>query len=310
METEITALRAQIAWLEAEREELRWAVYHDELTGLPNRRLFSSLAPSHMRPDRSAAVVLVDLNEFKPINDAFGHETGDRVLRTVAQRLATCFRDGLIARLGGDEFAGVLTKPASESSSRWWVPAVTALSASIAQPMFLAGRTLRVTAAIGLTPADDSVMVDELLHQADLAMYQAKAERSEFATWGGDFGEAVARSRATADQFGRPSAPGGVTPQRTDGDNMQAPTGDPHQRHPADVAPASTYRPADPVWVHRDGAWRPGVVESASARAVMATYRRTGGGTVVDTMSAEYVAARTTADLYLDRLTGHREAAA
>src|SRR6266511_160852 len=80
------------------------------------------------------------------------------------------------------------------------------------------------------------------------------------------------------------------------------PTCHPHQRDPADVEPASTYQRDDPVWVYREGAWRPGVVESASAWAVMATYRYAGGtGTVVDTMAAEYVLARTTGDAQLDR---------
>ena len=72
-------------------------------------------------------------------------------------------------------------------------------------------------------------------------------------------------------------------------------------RDPAEVAPAGAYRTGDPVWVHRYGAWRPGVVEGASSRAVLATYRCTEGrGTVVDTMSAEYVMPRGDVDAQLD----------
>jgi hypothetical protein len=77
------------------------------------------------------------------------------------------------------------------------------------------------------------------------------------------------------------------------------------------VAPANSYRRDDPVWVYREGAWRPGVVESASGWAVMATYRYAGGtGTVVDTMAAEYVLARTVADAQLDSKACHPGVAA
>jgi hypothetical protein len=87
-------------------------------------------------------------------------------------------------------------------------------------------------------------------------------------------------------------------------DSLSAPICDPLKRNLASVAPPSSYRPGDPVWVHRSGAWRPGVVEAASGRAVMATYRFADGqGTIVDTMSAEYVIPRTHLDAQLDRST-------
>ena len=83
---------------------------------------------------------------------------------------------------------------------------------------------------------------------------------------------------------------------------MPVPIISPDQRDPADVAPTDSYQPSDPVWVYREGGWRPGVVESASGRAVLVTYRLRGGtGTVVDTMTAEYVVARDAADPQLDR---------
>lgn len=85
---------------------------------------------------------------------------------------------------------------------------------------------------------------------------------------------------------------------------MSAPTCDPSLRDPSDVAPASTYHRDDPIWVHRHGAWRPGVVEGASSGAVMATYRcGQGRGTLVDTMSAEYVLPRADVDAQLDGTT-------
>jgi hypothetical protein len=83
---------------------------------------------------------------------------------------------------------------------------------------------------------------------------------------------------------------------------MPAPTIDPDQRNPAEVAPTDSYRPADPVWVFRGGAWLAGVVEAASSRAAMVTYRPTGArGTGVDTLTARYVLARADADPLLDR---------
>jgi hypothetical protein len=82
---------------------------------------------------------------------------------------------------------------------------------------------------------------------------------------------------------------------------MSAPTCEPSQRDPAEVAPASTYLRGDPVWVHRHGAWRPGVIEGASTRAVTATYRSgPGRGTAVDTMLASDVRFRGDADAQLD----------
>src|SRR5690349_5226700 len=92
-ETELARLQEQVAWLRAERAALWWAVGHDELTGLANRRLFGTLAPSLVHGSRPAVVIIVDLNGFKPINDTLGHEAGDRVLRTVADRLARCAGD-------------------------------------------------------------------------------------------------------------------------------------------------------------------------------------------------------------------------
>lgn len=84
--------------------------------------------------------------------------------------------------------------------------------------------------------------------------------------------------------------------------HMSAPVFDPNQRDPAQVAPADSYRPDDPVWVHRDGGWRTGVVDRASRFGVMVTYRRTGHrGTGVDTVTAQYLVARVDGDPDLDR---------
>ena len=160
-----------------------WAVGHDDLTGLANRRLFCTLAPPILRAGRSGVVIALDLNHFKPINDTFGHEVGDWVLRTVAHRLAAA-RFDLVARLGGDEFTGVLTTAHREPSGHWWQPAVTALARAVAEPMSMASRTLRVTASIGVAVARDDVSIGELLRRADLAMYHAKTTGGCYAAWG------------------------------------------------------------------------------------------------------------------------------
>jgi diguanylate cyclase (GGDEF)-like protein len=185
-EAELIRLQEEIAWLQAERAALWWAVGHDDLTGLANRRLFANLAPSLLYGGRPAAVTVVDLNGFKPINDTLGHGAGDEVLRTVAERLTRGAGDALVARLGGDEFAAVLTNPRPDAPDGWWWPTVTALSASIAESMTVAGHTVTVTASIGVAPAQADLPVDELLRRADRAMYRAKSDGGGCTAWDPD----------------------------------------------------------------------------------------------------------------------------
>ena len=289
VEAELARLRAQVVGLQAERAILLWAAGHDELTGLANRRLFCTLAPSLLRAARPAAVIVLDLNGFKPINDALGHEAGDRVLQMVAHRLASNTCCDLVARLGGDEFTGVLTSPRAEAGECWWLPAVTALTAAIGQPTRVAGRVVAVTASVGVATAHGDVPIGELLRRADLAMYRAKVDGGGHAAW-----DRQALTGAPAER-----APRVVEFTLSPASPSAAPACDPHHRDPAGLAPADAYRRADPVWVFREGAWRPGVVETASCRAVTATYRH-GTGTVVDTMTAEYVQARQAVDAQLD----------
>jgi diguanylate cyclase (GGDEF)-like protein len=176
LETQVAALEAQIARMENERAALWWAVGHDDLTGLANRRLFYSVAPSILsRCDRAAAVIVLDLNDFKPINDTFGHEVGDDVLRHIARRLARHAGSDLVARLGGDEFAAVLTQPLEEASANWWRATAAALAAVLAEPIPITGRVVTVTASIGVAPAGRRTPIEELVRRADVAMYQAKA---------------------------------------------------------------------------------------------------------------------------------------
>src|SRR5689334_12293737 len=295
---EIAHLRRQVTWLEAERDALWWAVGHDDLTGLANRRLFHSLAPPLLsQRGRRAIVVVLDLNGFKPINDQFGHAAGDEVLRIVAERMTSCSFD-LAARLGGDEFAAVLSEPYFDDDPNWWLRRVRRLAMTVAEPMQIGQRALSVTASIGIAPACDDLPMHELLHRADQAMYQAKVSNRPHITWERHF-EPQEPTRHRVVELAVYPAPASERP-------AQAPVSPAPVMVPEQVQPAKSYRRGDPVWVLRYGAWRPGVVESASVLAIMATFRcNDGSGTVVDTMSAEYVQPReaTTADL--DSIAAH-----
>jgi diguanylate cyclase len=168
--------RAQtaVAGLHRDLQAERHAANHDLLTGLPNRRAFyqlgAALVADPIRP--AIACVVVDLDSFKQINDSLGHAAGDEVLVTVASRLATFAGDDLVARLGGDEFAGLFSNP----STGWQLlyPAADNLAEVLAAPMRIAGRTLRMTAAIGVAPVRQATGLAAALHHADGAMYRAK----------------------------------------------------------------------------------------------------------------------------------------
>jgi len=150
--------------LHTELAVARSASTADPLTGLPNR---AGLARAwHTKTPAVTAVAVLDLDGFKPVNDAHGHAAGDRVLRVVAARLASC-TPGVAARLGGDEFALLLTAARPE------VVAVT-LAARVAEPVEVGdGVTVSVTASIGVAPrGGDDLPV--LLAAADAAMYRAK----------------------------------------------------------------------------------------------------------------------------------------
>lgn len=291
-EAEVVRLQAQVARLQAEREALRWAAGHDELTGLPNRRLFTRLAPALLAA-QSAVVFVLDLNGFKPVNDHFGHDAGDCVLRLVAQRLAAWAGDNLVARLGGDEFAGVMTR--TSFCEQWWYQEVSRLSDVIAEPICVAGQTVSVTASIGVAQAAGPAPIGELLQRADLAMYQAKqhmrmAGRS--GRWAVAGGQPAASPRE-AIASGHPPSVVELTVSAATVDKTGRPTCHPQDRAPATVAPAGSYRYGEPVWVYREGHWLQGVVEAASERAVLVRYTgEHGPATHVDTVWAVDVAVR------------------
>lgn len=154
----------------------------DPLTGLANRELFlDGLDRSCARVNAGTgrlAVLYIDLDGFKAINDRFGHQAGDQALRTAASRLRACFRTkDIVARLGGDEFAVIMRLEAGQESGDA-APDVFAARAlaSLAGPMDLRGTLVPGRASIGLAVSSDREADSEtLLHEADLAMYRAKA---------------------------------------------------------------------------------------------------------------------------------------
>jgi diguanylate cyclase (GGDEF)-like protein len=175
-EAELARLRVQIARLESERSALWWALHHDDLTGLANRRLLDSVGPGMLGRARRYAVLVLDLDGFKPVNDRYGHAVGDEVLRTVGRRLAGCLVDDLAVRLSGDEFAAILTDASLVGPYDDWPALVGAVSRAVAHPMDISGTILSVKASIGvITGTRAPATMTELIRRADLAMYHAKA---------------------------------------------------------------------------------------------------------------------------------------
>jgi diguanylate cyclase (GGDEF)-like protein len=282
LQARIDQLAAHVQRLEQERASLRWMAGHDELTGLANRRLFNALAPELLSGDDcSSAVLILDLNGFKPINDTYGHDAGDEVLCVVARRIVACLGDHLVARFGGDEFAALSRAPRAEVPETWWHEVADSLSAAIAPPMTVRGHTLSVTASIGVVPAGRSSDLPDLLRRADQAMFSAK------------------RHAKNADKAGITWVVATETGDHTGTYEPAVPVPSPDLTASASAA---VYRLGDPVWVHRSGARRAGVVEGACEWAALVRYRgQTGPGTMVDTIPTNCLTIRAEADPYLDR---------
>jgi diguanylate cyclase (GGDEF)-like protein len=162
----------------ARSEERMWRLAHfDELSGLPNRLLFRQLLEQAMRDAnrerKSIAVLFVDLDRFKLINDTAGHDSGDIVLRQVAGRLRQCLREAdLLSRFGGDEFAALLREIDDPEAAR--ATAQRVLTA-VAQPYEINGETYHLSASIGISIyPGDCPDATALLRNAELAMYRAK----------------------------------------------------------------------------------------------------------------------------------------
>ena len=157
-------------------EQLRHQAFHDDLTGLANRALFEDRLTLALARGRrhggQLAVVFVDLDDFKTVNDSLGHAVGDELLRATAQRLATCLRaQDTAARLGGDEFA-VLLEDLSGPDEAWDI--AERLRRALEPPVVLDGRQIASSASLGLECPGPNATADDVLGNADLAMYAAK----------------------------------------------------------------------------------------------------------------------------------------
>jgi diguanylate cyclase (GGDEF)-like protein len=173
--------------LELRQQEVEYQARHDVLTGLPNRVLFGERlddALAKRRPDAKVVVMVMDLDQFKEVNDSLGHHYGDLLLKEVAARLARAMREGdSVARLGGDEFSVLLPDAAAPD-----VDAVAErLAETLMKPVELEGMMFEVSASMGIAVGPDhGADIETLLRRADVAMYAAKAARSGCETYSSD----------------------------------------------------------------------------------------------------------------------------
>lgn len=183
LETERSLLKHQVALLQRTVAQTRQYAYHDELTGLPNRRLlmdrYNQAVALAARRNRRVALLFLDLNEFKKINDAYGHAAGDGILRQVAERLRACIRTSDTAcRYGGDEFVVLLPELEGRESA---IAAARKIRARLAAPCMVDGVQIKVTASIGVAiyPADGRDY-DDLMRVTDGLMYRDKARDAAY----------------------------------------------------------------------------------------------------------------------------------
>lgn len=196
--------------------KLRHVALYDPLTGLPNRSSVSetlrqAIARFKYR-DVPFAVVFIDLDEFKAINDGHGHEVGDLYLQRVARRLQSILREGdVAARFGGDEFVLILQNQTPAAPA---CPVFDRLLTALHDPVLLDGKVLRLTASFGVTfyPQDSAVDADQLLRQADQAMYSAKQMgKNQIVYFDAEFERAIVLRNARIAEFRRAIEHGELT---------------------------------------------------------------------------------------------------
>ena len=179
-------LRAQISVRESVEDKLKHEALHDALTGLPNRSQLLLALERNLRrfqadPSQAFAVLFLDLDRFKIVNDSVGHLVGDELLKEAAARIGECVRGpDVVARLGGDEFAIVLDRVADAAEA---VNVADRVMGRLSEPMRIGGKELYTSASIGIALANERYRnPEELLRDADVAMYRAKAAgRQRFA---------------------------------------------------------------------------------------------------------------------------------
>jgi len=175
--TNYIAIFSDISKRKAAEEQMRFLAHHDALTSLPNRILFVerlSHAIAHaQRNQKLVAVMFLDLDDFKQVNDTLGHHVGDQLLQVIAQRLTDCVRaEDTVARLGGDEFTVILEELADAAAV---APIASKIIDTLSQPMILEGQEIVITTSLGISLYPEAGdQPDLLIKHADIAMYQAK----------------------------------------------------------------------------------------------------------------------------------------
>ena len=186
--------------------ELLHRTLHDVLTGVPNRRLLVERIDAALvaaETGKGCAVMLIDIDYFKSINDSMGHAAGDELLRVIAERLSACVRESdTVARLGGDEFAILLR----EGEHKIDASAVARrILDAIKKPIYIEGKLVRAGMSIGIAkPPVDGTTTDEILKAADVALYKAKRNgRGDFAFFDADADARVCSARRLESELRR-----------------------------------------------------------------------------------------------------------
>ncbi len=206
-------LEQSLSELSRLKEELRFQAYHDSLTGLANRSLFADrvdLALAVARPGVVPAVLFLDLDNFKDVNDTLGHAAGDRLLVAVAERVRSCVRGSDVpARLGGDEFAVLVDDVPGLARSQ---AVATRLIEALAVTFPVEGHDLKISASIGVAAGQGSHQrSDDLLRNADVAMYTAKqAGKNRFAVFEPTMHAAIVARHTLSSELSRGIAEGEI----------------------------------------------------------------------------------------------------
>jgi diguanylate cyclase (GGDEF)-like protein len=188
------------------QEQLHHQAYHDPLTGLANRALFSDEVQTALESsdERGVAVLFIDLDDFKTVNDTLGHGVGDQLLEAAARRLGGCIRSGdFVARLGGDEFA-ILCRPAHDPE-RAAIDVARRVIESFHYPMSVAGHVLPVQLSVGVATSEHSGgRLADLLRDADVAMYEAKETgKGRYAVFDPEMRDAIVRRHGLRKELAR-----------------------------------------------------------------------------------------------------------
>jgi diguanylate cyclase (GGDEF)-like protein len=185
-------LEQAVLQLSVLQEQLQHQAYHDPLTSLANRALFTDKIKESLTAGGDLAVLFIDLDDFKTVNDSLGHAAGDQLLVSVASRLQACLRpDDVTARLGGDEFAVMVREPRDAEGAA--VMVARRIMQAFLQPVSVGEESVSVYLSAGIAATQGrKVTAEELIRNADVAMYEAKATgKGRFAVFHPSMGTAV-----------------------------------------------------------------------------------------------------------------------